>query len=232
VASLSDRIRTELEGRIRSGEWAPGYRLPIEQTLMAEYGCARMTVSKAMAGLAHEGLIERRRKAGTFVARPRVQTAVLEIPDIAGLIEARGEAYRFELLARKQRQRSEDEAELQTDGDVLALEGLHRAAERPFAYEQRTISLAHVPEAAQADFSAEAPGSWLLAHVPWSEARHRISAVTAEPAIARRLEISKAAPCLQVERWTWRSGEGVTFVRQIFPGDRFDLVAVFAPPRA
>lgn len=233
VAGLSARIRAELEGRIRSGEWPPGHRLPIEQALMAQYGCARMTVSKAVAALAEDGLVERRRKAGTFVAQPRVQTAVLAIPDIGALIEARGEAYAFRLIARRIRRPSRDpgEAALKLSGHVLALEGLHMAAGRPFGLERRIICLAHAPEAADADFAAVAPGAWLLAHVPWSEARHRISAMALEPADARTLEIAPATACLQVERWTWRMGEAVTFVRQTFPGDRFDLVADFAPGR-
>ncbi len=74
-----------------------------------------------------------------------------------------------------------------------------------------------------------APGSWLLNHVPWSQARHRITAVPADAATARLLNLAPHAACLQVERWTWRSGQGVTFVRQVFPGDRYDLVADFSP---
>jgi GntR family histidine utilization transcriptional repressor len=37
---------------------------------MARYRCSRMTVSKALSELAQADLIERRRKAGTFVRRP------------------------------------------------------------------------------------------------------------------------------------------------------------------
>ena len=40
-----------------------------------------MTVSKALTELARAGLIERRRKAGSFVARPQRQSALLEIRD-------------------------------------------------------------------------------------------------------------------------------------------------------
>ena len=198
---------------------------------MQQYGCARMTVSKAVASLAEEGLVERRRKAGTFVAIPHVQTAMLTIPDLGALIEARGEAYAFRLFARRMRPVSGDagEAVLKVAGQVLALEGVHMAAGRPFALERRIICLNNVPDAVGTDFSTTSPGAWLLAHVPWSEARHRICAVSARFTDARRLEINDGAACLQVERWTWRMSEAVTFVRQTFPGDRFDLMAEFTP---
>lgn len=231
---LERRIRAELEARIRSGEWPPGHRIPTEAALLAEYGCARMTVHKAITSLAAAGLVVRNKRAGTLVAKPPVVTAALEIPDIAALITARGEAYEFRLLTREVRRvHCDDGAEttLVEDGRVLALTGLHMAAGEPFALESRIISLDSTPDAEGRDFTAEAPGSWLLQHAPWTDARHRITAVAADAGQARRLGLTRAAACLQVERWTWRSDSGVTFVRQLFPGDRYDLVAEFTPPR-
>jgi len=231
--SLNARIRTELEGRIRSGEWPPGARIPTEQELTAHYGCARMTVHKAISALVAAGLVERRKKAGSFVASSHVQTAVIEIPDIAAIIAARGESYRFELLARALQPAAEVEevtghAGFELKADVLVLDGLHVADGRPFCLEHRLINLAAAPQAAGLDFAAMAPGSWLLGHIPWTQARHRITACSAGAA-ATRLQIARSAACLQVERWTWRLGEPVTFARQLFPGDRYDLIAEFSP---
>jgi DNA-binding transcriptional MocR family regulator len=46
-APLHERIRAEIEGAILEGKLRPGDRIPKETELMAEYGCARMTVNKA-----------------------------------------------------------------------------------------------------------------------------------------------------------------------------------------
>jgi GntR family histidine utilization transcriptional repressor len=46
---------------------------------------------------------------------------------------------------------------------------------------------------------------------------------------ARALCIRTGAACLEIERWTWRVDAPVTRVRQLFPGDRYDLVAEFNP---
>jgi GntR family histidine utilization transcriptional repressor len=91
------------------------------------------------------------------------------------------------------------------------------------------INLTNVPDAAAADFSNEAPGAWLRTHVPWTEARHQISAVNPDVDVARHLGLRNTTACLLVKRWTWRQGVGVTFVRQTFPGDAYDLVASFTP---
>jgi GntR family transcriptional regulator, histidine utilization repressor len=224
------RIEADIADKIRSGEWPPGHRIPVEIELAAQYGCARATANKAIVSLVQAGLVERRRRGGSFVSRPHVQTAVLEIPDIAQVIAARGEAYGFNLLSRAKRPvHGEAEQDLGATGKVLALEGLHSAAGAPFAFEARILNLAAAPEAEAQDFSAQAPGSWLLSHIPWTQARHRITAIAADRSTAKRLDIAPGHPCLQVERWTWRQRDGVTYVRQVFPGDRYDLVAQFTP---
>src|SRR5690606_31124025 len=100
MPSLPQRILADISGKIVSGEWPPGHRIPYEHELTAHYGCSRMTVNKALTQLARAGLIERRKRSGSFVARPRSQAAVLEIHDIRTEVEALGQPYRYERLAR------------------------------------------------------------------------------------------------------------------------------------
>ena len=75
-APLHERIRSEIEAAILAGDLRPGDRIPRETDLMAEYGCARMTVNKALSALAGSGMVERRKRAGSFVAQPRAQAMV------------------------------------------------------------------------------------------------------------------------------------------------------------
>lgn len=227
--AIHDRIRGEIEDRIMSGAWEAGYRLPPEHALMEQYDCSRMTVHKAIDGLVDRGLIERRKRAGSFVAAPKVHRAALEIPDIASEIAGQGKGYRLGLIARIERDAdSRDRDLLEIDGGpVLALQCLHRADGRPYALEERLISLAAVPAARDVDFGQESPGAWLLAHVPWTDARHRISAIAATRPIAERLSVPLGSPCLSVERWTWRNDARITYARQVYPGERHALEASF-----
>ncbi|QTC89674.1 histidine utilization repressor [Brevundimonas goettingensis] len=231
-ATLHRRIYAELEGRILSGDWAPGSRIPFEHELTAQYGCSRMTVNKAISELAGRGLVTRRRRAGTFVAQPRAHAAILAIPDLGAEIAERGQIYGFRLLDRLEREpRNREERDLAAGGVLLELAGLHLADDAPFALERRLIALAAAPEAATADFSIMPPGAWLLDSAPWTEAEHRISAIGAAGGDARLLGLKPGTACLCVDRRTWRDGQGVTQVRQTFPGDRYDLVARFSPAR-
>lgn len=230
--TLHERIRAEIEDRILTGLWKPGHRIPYEHELTAQFGCARMTVNKAIASLVDAGLIVRRRRVGSFVAQPRIHSAVLAIPDIQAEIAGRGAVYGLKLLSRQRRKPARaqpEELKLAEGGDLLVLRCLHMADGQPFALEDRQISLAAVPEAEAADFSAVPPGTWLLDHVPWTEAEHRIAAINADAETARLLAVAEGTACLVLERQTWRGERHVTHVRQLFPGESYDLIARFTP---
>lgn len=231
-ATLHQRIRSDLESRILSGVLKPGERIPFEHELCATYGCSRMTVNKVLGQLVEAGLIERWRKAGTFVRRPVAQTAVMTIPDIAAEIAAHGLVYRFTLS--HQARRIAGRADLERLGSpeatqILHLTSVHLAGEEPFALEDRLLDLTSVPEAADVDFSAEPPGAWLVRRVPWSEGEHRISAIAADTTTAKRLAIAPGTACLVVRRRTFRAGRTITAVTLTYPGDRHELVARFTP---
>lgn len=232
---LHERIRADFEGRILGGRLSPGDRLPTEQQLMQRYGCSRMTVSKALSALASAGLIERRKKAGTYVARPKLHSMILDVPDIGAMISERGGTYAYQLIAGRMRKASadrEDEVSLAGKGELLQLDGLHLFNGRPLGVEYRLVNTLAVPEIRDADFTSLSPGSWLLQHVPWTEAETRISAVGAASSEATLLSVSPNTPCLCVERRTWRGRERITQVRQVFLGDAYDLTARFGPGSA
>jgi GntR family transcriptional regulator, histidine utilization repressor len=232
AVGLNDRIRSDIERRISSGRWPPGHRVPFEHELVAQYGCSRMTVNKALSALADAGLIERRRRAGSFVARPLVHSAILTIPDLKAEVEGRGAVYGYRLLARANRRATaRDRALLEgpAGARVLSLRCLHFADGLPFALEERILNLAVVPEARGVAFSTTPPGTWLLEHVPWTVAEHRIAATETDQAAARHLALRRGASGLALERRTWQAGKPVTRVRQLFPAHLHSLVARFSP---
>lgn len=229
---LHERIRSDFETRILSGELAPGERLPVERELMLHYHCSRMTVSKALSSLAAAGLIDRRKRAGTFVARPRVHSMMLDVPDLAAQVRERGQKYDYRVLLRRLRdpdRDAADERQLAGSGQLMQFDGLHLANAVPLALERRLVSVAAVPDISGADLDDAPPGSWLLRHVPWTQAETRISALPATAADARLLQVPPGTACLCIERRTWRKDEWITFVRQLFPGDAYDLIARFGP---
>lgn len=229
---LSARIRNDIEQRILSGEWAPGRRIPIERELMDTYGCARMTVNKALSALAASGLIERRRRAGSFVSQPLSQSAVIEISDVRAEVEAIGQVYALEILFRQQRRSTLADMkrlDVEAPRPVLAILCRHFSGRRVHAFEDRLIDLVSVPDAANIAFENDPPGTWLREHVPWSEAENRISALNADVALSKHLKVKEGSACLQVERSTWRGKQPITAVRMFYPGETYRMIAHFSP---
>ena len=217
-------IRQRIEALILSGALRPGDRVPSEQELVAEHGVARMTASRALADLVAAGLVVRRRKAGSFVASPKAEEALLGIPDMRETLPGHTHA----VLRRATRLATRaDRARLGALPDgarVLALVVAHHSGGRPAAIEDRLVSLHAVPDAAGETFAAEPPGTWLLRRVPWTEAEHRIRAVTADAVLAVALDVPAGAACLVLERRTWRADAPVTAARITYPGDRHEFV--------
>ena len=234
--SLHERILTEIEQRILGGHWPPGHRIPSEAELTEQYQCSRMTVNKVLTQLARAGMIERRRKAGSFVIRPEQGGgAVLEIRDIRNEVLAMGKEYSTALIARKRRRslRADmDALQLPKAEPVLYLLAMHYADGQPFCMEDRRISLLAVPAAADESFEQESPGAWLYHHVPWSSAEHRIRAAAADAEAAALLKIRRGSPCLMIERRTWTESQPVTHVLLTCPAGETELVARFSPTTA
>lgn len=232
-ATLHERILTELRENILRGDWRPGDRIPFETDMANDYGVSRMTMNKVLTQLTREGYLERRRKVGTFVAKPRVQSAVMEIANIGEEIRERGESYSFETIAREVR--TATAAELTALGlkdaglRVVALECVHHADGEPFCHESRVINLAAVPAAESADFTTEQAGTWLLRQVPWSAAEHTIRAVTPAQRVLKLLALTAGTACLEIDRRTEFEGRPITFARLTYPGSKHQLVAQFAP---
>lgn len=227
--SLYDRIRQDIEANVMSGLWPPGHRIPYEHELTEQYQCSRMTINRALGTLVERGLIERRKRAGSFVLAPKYHRAMFELPDLRLHIVSQGKRYEFDLLHREVRPaNASDRSHLDiAGGEVIAIKCVHYVDGTPFALEHRIINLELAPEARDAAFDREPPNSWLFTHVPWSDARHRISAINADPEKARDLKIREDSACLMIERWTWRVAEKITYVQMIHPGVNFNIDAQF-----
>lgn len=226
-------IQRDIERKITTGEWMPGTRIPPERELVDTYDCSRMTVNKALSSLASAGLVIRRRRSGSFVAQPRIEEPLLHIQDIRAEILAIDRSYSFEITQRNVRKVIEPidarHVGVPVGTRLLSLDVIHYADNLPFTLEYRQINIDSVPQAEEVDFESEPPGSWLLQNVPFSDGEHSIRAISADAAIAKKLQVVDRTACISIARRTWNNGDLITFVRLIYPGDRHRFVMRFKP---
>lgn len=217
-------IKADLLGQISGGRWPPGSLLPNENDLAQSYGCARATVNRAMRELAEEGIVERKRKAGTRVRMSPLREARFEIPLVRAEIESRGAAYRYALVRRSQMSAPpwlRARLDLPPEAPVLHLECVHFCDDLPYQLEDRWINLTALPQAAKQCFDIQGPNEWLVQTVPYSDAQISFAAVGADPDVALQLGCAAGDALFQTERSTWWQGRAITFVRLLFqPGYR------------
>jgi GntR family transcriptional regulator len=82
---LYHRIYLVLRQRVLEGRYPVDRPMPGEHELAAEYGASRITIRRALATLEEQGLVVRRRGAGTFARPPAPAEPVRE--NLRGLIE-------------------------------------------------------------------------------------------------------------------------------------------------
>jgi GntR family transcriptional regulator, histidine utilization repressor len=226
------QIRRALAQPIVSGEWPPGTRIPAELALTKRFRTSRMTVGKAVQSLAKEGFVERKRKLGTVVSDRAHERPVFEIWDVADLVTKNGGTYGYRLLECMKLKQDPERRELlgvSSRTPTLWMLCLHSSDSVPFQLEERLINIDAAPGITCRPLETVGPGLWLLAHVPWTDAQHKISAREAPDGIAAHLDKKPGAACLVVERRTWNNGTPVTYARLWHCGSNHSLVGHFEP---
>lgn len=204
-------IRAEVLRRIRTRVWPLGAAIPGEEDLAAEFGCARATVNRALRDLAAQGVLERRRKAGTRVAAIPVRKATLDIPVIRQEIAALGQVHDHRVLAQ---QTLAPPAAIATEmgltGPLVYLETLHLADAAPFVHETRWLNPAVLPPLP--DFGAISANEWLVTSVTYATGEIAFSAAAATAPEAGVLAVRPGAALFVTERLT-RDAEGRAITR-------------------
>jgi GntR family histidine utilization transcriptional repressor len=215
-------IKAHILGQIRANIWAPGANLPNEIDLAAEFGCARATISRAMRELVDEGILERKRKAGTRVKSSPTRRAQFSIPIIREEIENTGATYRYDLIFRQIRKAPNwlrSRLGLPTNASVLHLKCMHYAGNNPYQFEDRWINLEAVPSAKDYPFEDIGPNEWLVREVPFTDGHLEMSATNATEDIAAFLKTTLNTAVFTVERTTFLGSLNVTYARLYFARD-------------
>src|SRR5215212_12171472 len=120
------RVGDEFAGRIRSGELAPGERMPSERELAVEHGISRMTARAAVDLLARRGLVERRERSGVFVARPKIEQSLDTVAGLSDQLDRSGVVPGARVLeARTVRAGELDDTEVASRLGIAEEDGVH-----------------------------------------------------------------------------------------------------------
>ncbi|MBR1146170.1 GntR family transcriptional regulator [Bradyrhizobium sp. AUGA SZCCT0431] len=217
-------IASEVRRRIVEREWRQGDRIPDEAELAVEFDVARSTVNKALQLVADEGLLDRRRRAGTRVAVNPARKATFSIPIVREQIEQAGMAYSHRMVTQR---RSPVPAQVAVrlglpEGEILLhLRTVHYGDGKPIQLEDRWINPHAVPRLEQADFRRINANEWLVRNYPYLRAEFGFSAENANRRDARLLQTRQGQALLIMHRTTWSDLGPITTVRIAFQPGHF-----------
>lgn len=220
IPSKAQAIETEVRRRIVEREWRQGQRIPDEADLAVEFDAARSTVNKALQRLADEGLLDRRRRAGTRVAVDPVRKATFAISIVREQVEQAGMAYSHRVVAQRRTPVPQDIADrlsIAPGTPLIHMRSLHYGDGRPFQLEDRWLNPAAVRGLERADFWQLNANEWLVRNTPYLRAEMSFSAENASRRDARLLQTQVGQALLVLHRSTWNDLGPVTSVRVAYP---------------
>ncbi len=226
-----EAVKASLKERIAQGGWQPGVRLPSERELVQTFGCARMTVHRALRELEDEGLIERRQGSGSYVAELHPISNLLEVRDIHDEIAERGHVHSTRVCSVTRDKATAEIAvamRLRKGAPVFRVQLVHLENGVPIQLEDRHINPALAPDLLAQDFTRITPSHLLFAHAPLTEAEQVVEAVLASDEQARLLEVAVGSALLMVSRRTISQGAVASVARLYHPGARYRLIGRFS----
>src|SRR5712691_1965856 len=135
------KIQNVSRKRIEGGQLKIGDSVDSERELARIHGVSLMTARHALTSLEREGIVERRRSAGTFVAPPKVHFN--KLMSYTEQMASRGLVARTHVLCCKIVDREPEIAArlaLPSHGQLVKVERLRLAGDEPFALESCYLS--------------------------------------------------------------------------------------------
>ncbi|NNK79506.1 MAG: GntR family transcriptional regulator [Litoreibacter sp.] len=211
-------VYDKIHKRILDSSYAPGDKLPRDEDIAQELGCARSTVQRAMRELSEEGIVERRRKGGTHVRSYPVTRATFDISVTRHEVESAGKVYSYQLINREIAKSPRNVMAafgLTAPKDMLRIEALHLSDRQPYIYEDRWVCTDTVPEIANVDLQCESANEWLVLNRPYDHADLRFYAQNADAYHADLLDAQLGVALFVMERTTWIGTAPITTVKAV-----------------
>jgi GntR family transcriptional regulator len=197
------RIQSVIRKRIESSELKPGDSVASERELAKTHKVSLMTARHALVGLEREGIVERRRGAGTFVAAPKIHFN--KLMSYTEQMSSRGLVPRSRVLLSKViADEQEVAARLRLPGAsrVLKIQRLRLTGEEPFALETCYLPAADFPGLVSAPLGRSSLFA-ILQHdhgVELAYADEEVDATAADAHVAELLNVPPGAPVLRIRQ--------------------------------
>lgn len=221
------QIQSTIVKRVERGLLKPGDLVDSERELARIHGVSLMTARHALIALEREGLVVRRRGAGTFVAPPKIHFN--KLMSYTEQMSGRGLAGSSKVLSFgiiHNEQEIAARLALPATGQLVKLERLRLSADEPFALETCYFSADEFAGLSRARLDRVSLFS-ILEHDYGFEIAHadeEVDATNADAQTARLLDVSVGAAVLRIRQKIYSTrGRPGLYVLGLYRSDRHSL---------
>lgn len=230
TAPRYEQIAQTLRARMQSGELRTGDQLPPERELSQDFLVNRLTLRRALRQLQEQGLLARRRGAGTFVTQPKFEREVGQLVLVSSSQERRGYQPGTQVVLCEQRPANAFVAAQLAlpegaaiyfiqrvrllNGEPVIVERLHTAAALCAGIEQHDLQHRSILEVLASEYGRQLDST-----------QQSLEPALATRADAALLGIRAGEPVmLERRRSLDRSGAPLEYGEDVYRGDRFRFV--------
>jgi GntR family transcriptional regulator len=221
------KIQNAIRLKIEHSELLPGAAVASERELARTHKVSLMTARHALAGLEREGLVERRRGAGTFVARPKIHFN--KLMSYSEHMSSRGLAPRSRVLVAKIIDQEPEVAArlgLPAASALVKIERLRQTGEEPFALETCYLPAAEYGDLVKLSLSRTSLFTTLEHEyaVELAYADEEVDATAADANVARWLDVPQGASVMRIRQAIYSSkGKATMYVVGFYRSERHTL---------
>jgi GntR family transcriptional regulator len=222
------RIQGSIRKRIDAGDLHPGDAVASERELARIHQVSLMTARHALASLEREGVVERRRCIGTFVATPKIHFN--KLTSYTEHMASRGLSTRAKVLYAGVLTNEPEIASrlsLPVGSALTKIERVRQAADEPFALETCYLSADEFKGLANAVVERGSLFTTLERDygVELAYADEEIDATEADVRTAKLLAVARGTPVLRIRQLIYTSkGKAAIYVLGLYLSGRHTLV--------
>jgi GntR family transcriptional regulator len=226
-APVYKTIQNVIRKRIQAAELKPGDAVASERELAKTHNVSLMTARHALVGLEREGLVERRRGAGTFVASPRIHFN--KLMSYTEQMSSRGLNPRSRVLVAKI---IDDDPEvaarlrLPAGSRLVKIERLRETSDEPLALETCYFSAAEFSDLVRAKLGSTSLFETLTCNyrVDLAYADEEIDATAADAKVAELLGMRRGGSVLRIRQVIYSTkGKAILYVVGFYRSDYHTL---------
>lgn len=225
---LYQRIRDDLEGKIKNGHYKKGEYIPSEEKLVINYNASRTTIRNAIRELVSDGYLTIVRGKGTKVTSSKLSDNIPNLISFTEIIKQQGlKPSTLEIRLGKIRatEKIAEKLDIDVDEEVLEIYRVRAVDDEPIAINQSFIPCKFIETFDMLALKKRHSLYKILKedfNISIEMSIDNISAISADAYTAKTLNIVKGDPLLYIDRVAYdQNNNAIDYSKVIYRGDRY-----------